>query len=99
MFNSYMSNSLKYDPELCANCGMCMDVCPHGVFAPDGNAVRLVRPAACMECGACQLNCPTGAIVVDSGVGCATAMIYAALRGQKEVTCGETPQPSCSWGG
>ncbi len=99
MFNSYLSNTLKYDPELCANCGMCMDVCPHGVFAPDGNAVRLVRPAACMECGACQLNCPTGAIAVDSGVGCATAMIYAALRGQKEVTCGEMPQPSCSCGG
>jgi len=99
MFNSYLSNTLKYDPELCANCGMCMDVCPHGVFAPDGNAVRLVRPTACMECGACQLNCPTGAITVDSGVGCATAMIYAALRGQKEVTCGETAQPSCSCGG
>ena len=99
MFNSYTTNTLKYDPELCANCGMCIAVCPHGVFAPDGNAVQLVRPTACMECGACQLNCPTGAITVDSGVGCATAMIYAALRGQKEVTCGDTAQPSCSSGG
>ena len=99
MFNSYTTNTLKYDPELCANCGMCIAVCPHGVFAPDGNAVQLVRPTACMECGACQLNCPTGAITVDSGVGCATAMIYAALRGQKEVTCGDTAQPSCGSGG
>jgi ferredoxin len=36
-----------------------------------------------MECGACQLNCPTAAITVDSGVGCASAMIGAALRGKK----------------
>jgi hypothetical protein len=41
-----------------------------------------------MECGACQVNCPTDAISVDSGVGCAAAMIRAALTGKKEVTCG-----------
>ena len=99
MFNSYLSNTLKYAPELCSNCGMCIAVCPHRVFAPDGNAVQLAHSTARMECGACQLNCPTGAITVDSGVGCATAMIYAALRGQKEVTCGDSAQPSCSSGG
>ena len=96
MFNAYTTNTLRYDPELCINCGMCSDVCPHRVFAPDGDAARLVRPAACMECGACQLNCPTGAITVDSGVGCATAMIYAALTGRKEATCGDAAEPSCS---
>jgi len=37
-----------------------------------------------MECGACKLNCPTSAISVNSGVGCASAMIYAALTGKKE---------------
>jgi len=99
MFNSYATNTLRYDPELCINCGMCSAVCPHGVFAPDGDAAQLVRPEACMECGACQLNCPTDAIAVDSGVGCAAAMIYAALRGQKEATCGDTAQPSCRSGG
>jgi hypothetical protein len=43
-----------------------------------------------MECGACQLNCPTSAIAVDSGVGCAAAMIVAALTGKKEcaASCG-----------
>ena len=95
MFNAYTTNTLRYDPELCINCRMCSDVCPHGVFAPDGDTARLVRPAACMECGACQLNCPTGAITVDSGVGCAAAMIYAALTGRKEVTCGDAVEPSC----
>jgi NAD-dependent dihydropyrimidine dehydrogenase PreA subunit len=88
MFNSYISNTLKYDPKLCINCGMCSTVCPHGVFSSNGKVAQLMNAKACMECGACQLNCPTNAIKVDSGVGCASAMIWAAARGQKEVTCG-----------
>ena len=88
-------NTLEYDPALCINCGMCVAVCPHAVFASNGRAVQLVRADACMECGACQQNCPTGAITVDSGVGCAAAMIYAALTGKKEPTCGPDPE-GCS---
>ena len=92
-------NTLQYDPELCIGCEMCVIVCPHGVFAMNGRAARLVLPDACMECGACQLNCPAGAIRVDSGVGCASAMIRAALTGRKEVTCGpETESPCCCAG-
>jgi NAD-dependent dihydropyrimidine dehydrogenase PreA subunit len=81
-------NTLVYDPDACINCGMCSCVCPHGVFAAGEKAARLVKPANCMECGACMVNCPSHAIWVDSGVGCASAMIYAALRGREEVTCG-----------
>ncbi len=77
-------NSLRYDSALCIGCGLCVDVCPHGVFAMNGRLARLVRAAACMECGACQKNCPVGALWVDSGTGCAEAMIRAALSGKKE---------------
>lgn len=87
MPNSYTSNTLEYKPELCIGCEMCWIVCPHAVFAPRNNKAQLVRYEACMECGACQLNCPTGAIAVDSGVGCASAMIWAALRRKKECSC------------
>ncbi len=82
------TNTLKFVPGRCSNCGMCRTVCPHGVFRGGERKVEMVRGDACMECGACQRNCPTGAIRVDSGVGCAAAMIRAALRGKKEVTCG-----------
>lgn len=95
MFNSYESNTLEYDPELCINCGMCSIVCPHGVFSPNEKVARLVDPGSCMECGACQLNCPTGAISVESGVGCAYAMILAALKGTEEVSCGGDDSSCC----
>ena len=88
MFNAYAINTLLYDETKCLGCGVCVDVCPHAVFSMNGRKAVLVRPLNCMECGACRLNCPTNAITVESGVGCATAMIRAALTGKKEATCG-----------
>jgi NAD-dependent dihydropyrimidine dehydrogenase PreA subunit len=88
MFNAYQENTLVYRPELCNGCGVCVDVCPHAVFAMEGRLAILARPQECMECGACQLNCIKGAIAVESGVGCASAMIQAALKGRKEPVCG-----------
>ncbi len=89
MFDSYSNTgTLSLDPEACNGCGTCMEVCPHAVFENGGGTARLSRPEDCIECGACSLNCPEGAIKVDSGVGCATAMIVAALTGRKETSCG-----------
>ena len=81
-------NTLQFESELCNGCGMCVNVCPHGVFVLNRHVVKPVGADACMECGACQGNCPTGAIAVESGVGCAAAMFWAAITGKKEVTCG-----------
>jgi NAD-dependent dihydropyrimidine dehydrogenase PreA subunit len=58
------------------------------VASCEGRPSVAVRPDACMECGACQVNCPADAMDVESGVGCAAAMIAAALRGTREPTCG-----------
>jgi len=87
MLNAYLENTLVYHPELCNGCAKCVEVCPHAVFEMDGRKAILARPTACMECGACQKNCITNAITVESGVGCASAMIRAALLRQEEVEC------------
>ncbi len=88
MMRASALNTLQFDQELCTGCGMCVNVCPHAVFAMNSHVARLAHPDRCMECGACQVNCVPGAITVESGVGCAAAMIQAALRGQKQATCG-----------
>ena len=87
MLDAYIENTLALKPELCNGCRMCLHVCPHAVFEPNGKVVKIAFKSRCMECGACQLNCPTGALAVDSGVGCATAMFMAALKGKSEAEC------------
>jgi len=87
MFNAYLENTLVYDPKLCNGCAICVAVCPHNVFEMNDRLAQLVRRQACMECGACQVNCVMEAITLESGVGCASAMIRAALTGRKEIAC------------
>jgi NAD-dependent dihydropyrimidine dehydrogenase PreA subunit len=84
MINASAVNTLRYELQLCNGCRMCENVCPHGVFAVVSGKAELVKPDECMECGACERNCPTGAIKVDSGIGCASAMIIAALLRKKQ---------------
>lgn len=93
----YLKNvaTLKMNDEKCTGCGMCLDVCPHHVFKMNGKNARIVHRDACMECGACSLNCPAGAISVQSGVGCAAAVINGMLgRNGGECCCG--PQTSAT---
>jgi len=80
-------NTLRFDVEKCNGCGMCLFVCPHAVFVKTDGKVSPDGSDACMECGACMINCPAGALLVDSGVGCAYAMMRDALTG-KGVSCG-----------
>ena len=87
MLDAYIENTLALRPELCNGCRMCLHVCPHAVFEPNGKVVKIVNKSRCMECGACQQNCPTGAVAVNSGVGCATAMFMAALKGKDDAEC------------
>jgi ferredoxin len=40
-----------------------------------------------MECGACMKNCAFNAIQVETGVGCAAALIGSYLPGNKGRVC------------
>ena len=84
----YLKNvvTLALDEEKCIGCGTCLFVCPHSVLGKDNGKVRIVDRDACMECGACATNCPAEAISVEAGVGCAAAVINAAL-GRNSSSC------------
>ncbi len=71
--------TLQLDAEKCTGCGTCLEVCPQAVLARENGKVRIQDRDACMECGACSRNCPVEAITVKAGVGCAAAVINAAL--------------------
>jgi ferredoxin len=87
----YLKNvvTLQLDENKCTGCKMCLDVCPHEVFKMNGSHAAIQNRDACMECGACSLNCPADAISVQSGVGCAAAVINSLLgRNGGECCCG-----------
>ena len=84
------ASTLRLDREKCTGCGVCLQVCPHGVFRLSGRKAEITDADLCMECGACRLNCAFGALDVNSGVGCAAAVINGMLKGT---------DPSCGCGG
>jgi ferredoxin len=58
---------ITFSKELCAHsrsrivgCHRCLDLCPTGAIAPDGDHVA-IDPAICAGCGECAAACPTGA--------------------------------------
>ena len=80
--------TLSLNEERCIGCGMCLEVCPRGVFEKNGRHVRIVDRDGCMECGACAKNCPVAAVTVDAGVGCAAAVINRMLGRDGACCCG-----------
>lgn len=58
---------VTFTADLCAHsrskitgCTRCLDLCPTGAIAPDGDHVA-IDPAICAGCGQCAAACPTGA--------------------------------------
>ena len=88
----YLANvtTLQYASDKCAGCGRCVEVCPRGVFEMQNKRAAVTDRDLCMECGACARNCEFGAISVNSGVGCAAAIITGMITGN---------EPSCDCGG
>ncbi len=51
----------KVNPELCTNCGACMEICPANAIVIENNKAKIIEDK-CRGCYACQNVCPTGAI-------------------------------------
>jgi len=79
--------TLQLETGTCVGCGMCENVCPHGVFQLEGKKAAIRDLDGCMECGACALNCPSAAIRVTPGVGCASYIIQTWIKGKEAAAC------------
>lgn len=94
----YLSNvtSLAFYPDKCTGCWRCVEVCPHRVFVQNGKKAAINDKDMCMECGACMMNCAFDAIYVNSGVGCASAIINGMITGgEPSCDCSGESKSSC----
>lgn len=80
--------TLQLDADACVGCGICTQVCPHGVLVMAEGRVCIDDLNGCMECGACAQNCPVSALTVTPGVGCAAYIIQVWLKGKENASCG-----------
>jgi NAD-dependent dihydropyrimidine dehydrogenase PreA subunit len=98
MILQYLRNvsTLELDSRRCNGCGVCVEVCPHGVFQLKDRKARILDRDLCMECGACSRNCAATALSVRAGVGCAYAVLQGKLTGTAP-ECG-CSQSACSGG-
>lgn len=69
-----MNNPRKVgiDASKCLKDGICIKVCPCGVFAPSQNGIPAINPmtvATCINCGHCVAVCPGQAISVNGMTG------------------------------
>ncbi|MEN8258664.1 MAG: mercury methylation ferredoxin HgcB [Thermodesulfobacteriota bacterium] len=77
----YINNvvTLELDQDLCIGCGVCAQVCPHGVLEVNDGKAKIIARDQCMECSACARNCPVDALAVEEGEGCVRAIIHGLL--------------------
>ena len=89
---------VDYDASICAHsrnritgCTKCLDACPAGAIAPDGDGVA-INALVCAGCGSCAAHCPTGAVSYAAPPrhdlsGRITAMLgaYRAAGGRRPV--------------
>jgi NAD-dependent dihydropyrimidine dehydrogenase PreA subunit len=87
--------TLELDEARCNGCGTCVTACPRGVLGIEDHTARILDRDACIECGACAVNCPAGALSVNSGVGCARAVMLGTLRGTGPTCECEGKSPCC----
>ena len=56
---------VKIDRKKCTDCGICVDICPVGVFGFENGKVVVKDSSKCILCRTCQIHCPEDAIYVE----------------------------------
>ena len=71
----------RADPDLCAGCGECIDLCQFGAIDLHGGRSR-VDWDACMGCGVCVDKCATGALTLVRDANKGTPLEIQGLLAQ-----------------
>jgi heterodisulfide reductase subunit A len=67
------------DPNICAGCQACIDLCPYSAIEFDGRrGVSVINEALCKGCGSCAGHCPSGAAQINHFTG---KQIFAEIEG------------------
>ena len=60
--------SVRINPELCARCGQCIEICPGNLITRDASGAAVLRyPEECWGCASCLKACRHGAIAYFLG--------------------------------
>lgn len=55
--------SVRINPELCARCGQCIEICPGNLITRDASGAAFLKcPEECWGCASCLKECRHGAI-------------------------------------
>jgi heterodisulfide reductase subunit A len=67
------------DPNICAGCQACIDLCPYSAIEFDSRRrVSVINEALCKGCGSCAGHCPSGAAQINHFTG---KQIFAEIEG------------------
>ena len=55
---------LKLDTGECAECGLCVAVCPHDALVLRPDVLEIIHDE-CILCDLCVIACPTDALVIE----------------------------------
>ncbi len=68
MYRGVKIPEISVNEELCIGCGLCIDVCPKGIFILKEGKSKVLNTAEYIECSACFSRCPKDAIIHSSAI-------------------------------
>lgn len=87
--DQHFPTSPQVNEEMCVGCGKCVEICPTGAAALEGELSR-IEVEACVSCGQCMEVCPVGAIDIDwehdipAFLEYLTEYAYGAVKGKED---------------